>query len=29
MPTRILVAGLGNIFLGDDGFDQLPIERIP
>lgn len=28
MPTRILVAGLGNIFLGDDGFGSEVVRRL-
>src|SRR4051794_7897798 len=27
-PPRILVAGLGNIFLGDDGFGPAVVERL-
>ncbi|MCV7239395.1 hydrogenase maturation protease [Mycolicibacterium celeriflavum] len=29
MTSRILVAGIGNIFLGDDGFGSEVIRRVP
>ncbi|WP_156751313.1 hydrogenase maturation protease [Mycobacterium sp. 1245111.1] len=29
MPVRILVAGIGNIFLGDDGFGSEVVRHIP
>ncbi|WP_433710292.1 hydrogenase maturation protease [Nocardia sp. CA-084685] len=29
MGTRVLVAGIGNIFLGDDGFGPEVVRRLP
>ncbi|NKY41980.1 hydrogenase maturation protease [Nocardia cerradoensis] len=29
MSSRVLVAGIGNIFLGDDGFGSEVVRRIP
>ncbi|UQX13219.1 hydrogenase maturation protease [Candidatus Mycobacterium methanotrophicum] len=29
MPLRILVAGIGNIFLGDDGFGSEVVRHVP
>src|SRR3954462_6832384 len=28
-PLRVLVAGIGNVFLGDDGFGVALAERLP